>query len=215
MAQVSIAEKIGCHLNVGPFIMGLVVLAAGTSIPDALSSIVVAKQGDGGIIHASPCVTSATKVDFAANMLVADMACANAVGSNVFNIFLGIGLPMMLSQWVWGEPFIVPDGLPVFVSTLMLITITVAMVRAFVCSFSHRTALSIVLLTDDGAQYVGIWSSDWILTVPLSCGLLTMFPLYLILCILFDGNIIPLYEGLCSNEVGHALACAGLNNVNL
>ena len=54
--QVSIAEKIGCHLNVGPFIMGLVVLAAGTSIPDALSSIVVAKQGDGGMAPPHECL---------------------------------------------------------------------------------------------------------------------------------------------------------------
>ena len=27
-----------------------------------------------------------------------DMAVANAIGSNVFNIFLGIGLPMLLTQ---------------------------------------------------------------------------------------------------------------------
>ena len=38
----------GCHLGVGSFTMGLVVLATGTSIPDALSSIVVAKGGEGG-----------------------------------------------------------------------------------------------------------------------------------------------------------------------
>ena len=41
------------------------------------------------------------------------MACANAVGSNVFNIFLGIGLPMILSEITWKEPYVVPDGLPV------------------------------------------------------------------------------------------------------
>lgn len=60
------------------------------------------------------------------------MACANAVGSNVFNIMLGIGLPMMLSEFTWGEPFIVSDGTAVLVSTCMLITITVLMVRIVV-----------------------------------------------------------------------------------
>ena len=110
-AMVSLAAKMGCHLGVGAFSMGLVVLAAGTSIPDALSSIVVAKSGDG------------------------DMACANAVGSNVFNIFLGIGLPMMLSEWTWGQPFVVNDGLPVTVSTVMLILITIVMVRSFALCF--------------------------------------------------------------------------------
>ena len=50
-----------------PVVMGTTVLAAGTSIPDALSSIAVAKDG------------------------LANMAVANAVGSNVFDIWLGLG----------------------------------------------------------------------------------------------------------------------------
>ena len=58
------------------------------------------------------------------------MACANAVGSNVFNIFLGIGLPMILSEITWKEPYVVPDGLPVLVSFIMLIAITILMVRS-------------------------------------------------------------------------------------
>ena len=60
---------IGCILRIPLSVMGVTVLAAGTSIPDALSSIVVAKQGQG------------------------DMAVANAIGSNVFDIWLGLGLP--------------------------------------------------------------------------------------------------------------------------
>jgi Ca2+/Na+ antiporter len=85
-----------------------------------------------------------------------DMAVANAIGSNVFNIFLGIGampeslhtfgsngtatviriavlgLPMLISPFIWNEPFVVPDGLAVFTTTLMLIVITFIMVR-FLC----------------------------------------------------------------------------------
>jgi len=49
--------------------MGLTVLAAGTSIPDAMGSIAVAKQGEG------------------------DMAVANALGSNIFDILVGLGVP--------------------------------------------------------------------------------------------------------------------------
>ncbi|EEH54446.1 Ca2+:Cation antiporter family [Micromonas pusilla CCMP1545] len=63
---------IGCVLNIPNVVMGTTVLAAGTSIPDALSSISVAKDG------------------------LADMAVANAVGSNVFDIWLGLGLPWLL-----------------------------------------------------------------------------------------------------------------------
>ena len=53
-------------------VMGLTFLAMGTSIPDALGSIAVAKDGEG------------------------DMAVSNAVGSNVFDICLGLGLPWFI-----------------------------------------------------------------------------------------------------------------------
>jgi Ca2+/Na+ antiporter len=59
--------------------MALLFLAAGTSIPDALSSIAVAKQGEG------------------------DMAVCNALGSNVFDILLGLGVPWTLGI-VFGKP---------------------------------------------------------------------------------------------------------------
>merc|ERR1711904_711062 len=65
--------------NIEPLIMGLIFLAAGTSVPDALGSIAVAKQGEG------------------------DMAVANAFGSNVFDILLGLGVPWMLKACMGGE----------------------------------------------------------------------------------------------------------------
>ena len=71
--------RIGCILNIPAVVMGTTVLAAGTSIPDALSSISVAKDG------------------------LADMAVANAVGSNVFDIWLGLGLPW-LCYLSWQKP---------------------------------------------------------------------------------------------------------------
>lgn len=59
-------------LGVPEVVIALVVLAAGTSIPDMISSVIVAKQGRGG------------------------MAVSNAVGSNVFDIFIGLGLPWLV-----------------------------------------------------------------------------------------------------------------------
>lgn len=70
--MVESTAKIGCILDIPSIVMGNTILAAGTSIPDALSSIMVAKQGMG------------------------DMAVANAVGSNVFDIWLGLGLPWLV-----------------------------------------------------------------------------------------------------------------------
>lgn len=70
--MVDATDRIGCILNLPQFVMGMIFLAAGTSIPDALGSVAVAKQGEG------------------------DMAVANALGSNVFDIMLGLGLPWLI-----------------------------------------------------------------------------------------------------------------------
>jgi len=80
------ATAIGCMLGFNPGLMGLTLVAAGTSIPDALGSITVARAGHG------------------------DMAVSNAIGSNVFDIFLGLGLPWFLSiAVVYRKNIIVPD----------------------------------------------------------------------------------------------------------
>lgn len=59
-------------LGINATFLALTVVAAGTSVPDMIGSMVVAKQGRG------------------------DMAVSNAVGSNVFNILFGLGIPWML-----------------------------------------------------------------------------------------------------------------------
>ena len=55
-------------MKIPEVVMGMAVSSAGTSVPDALASVFVAKNGRG-------------------------MAANNVLGSNVFNIFLGLGLP--------------------------------------------------------------------------------------------------------------------------
>jgi Ca2+/Na+ antiporter len=71
--MVDAATRFGCFVNVPEVVMGLIVLAVGTSVPDTIASIAVAKKGH------------------------ADMAAANAVGSNTFDILLGLGLPWLIS----------------------------------------------------------------------------------------------------------------------
>jgi len=80
--MVGWASIIGCVLKIPPVAMGITVLAAGTSIPDALGSIAVAKQGQG------------------------DMAVSNAIGSNVFDILLGLGFPWLLAGLTRKEGFV-------------------------------------------------------------------------------------------------------------
>lgn len=70
--MVSWASRVGCIFGIPEVVMGTLVVAAGTSIPDALGSIAVAKAGEG------------------------DMAVANAIGSNIFDIWLGLGLPWLI-----------------------------------------------------------------------------------------------------------------------
>lgn len=69
---VESAVGLGEVLHINPTIIALTVLAAGTSVPDLLSSIIVAKQGRG------------------------DMAVSNAIGSNIFDILFGLGAPWLL-----------------------------------------------------------------------------------------------------------------------
>lgn len=59
-------------LGIPEVIIALTILAAGTSIPDLISSVIVAKQGRGG------------------------MAISNAIGSNIFDILICLGVPWVL-----------------------------------------------------------------------------------------------------------------------
>jgi len=77
--MVDSVNRAGTILKVPPMVMGLTVLAAGTSIPDAMGSIAVAKQGEG------------------------DMAVANALGSNIFDILVGLGVPWMIRRAMGNE----------------------------------------------------------------------------------------------------------------
>jgi len=65
-------EILGQMLNIPTLIMGLTVIAAGTSIPDAASSVAVARAGEG------------------------DMAVSSSIGSNIFDILVGLPVPWMV-----------------------------------------------------------------------------------------------------------------------
>ena len=81
--MISWAEKAGCMLGISETLMGLTVCAIGTSGPDAIASLIVAKEGNGV------------------------MAVSNAFGSNVFDILFGLGFPFLLKTLLSGEAFAV------------------------------------------------------------------------------------------------------------
>ena len=70
--MVESAVGISQILGIPEVIIALTVLAAGTSVPDMISSMIVAKQGRGG------------------------MAISNAMGSNIFDILFGLGVPWIV-----------------------------------------------------------------------------------------------------------------------
>ncbi len=69
---VESAIEISAILGIPEAIVALTVLAIGTSVPDTISSVIVAKQGRGG------------------------MAISNAIGSNIFDILVGLGVPWLI-----------------------------------------------------------------------------------------------------------------------
>merc|ERR1719232_1496112 len=78
--MVSWAEVIGNTLGIPMFIMGLTFLAAGTSVPDLLSSVIVARMGEG------------------------DMAVSSSIGSNIFDVTVGLPLPWLaFTLWPGGS----------------------------------------------------------------------------------------------------------------
>jgi len=67
---------IGFTFGIPDTVMGLTFIAAGVSVPDALSGIAVVREGHG------------------------DMAVSNAIGSNVFDILMCLGIPWFLQTAV-------------------------------------------------------------------------------------------------------------------
>ena len=135
--MLHMAEAAATILGIDPTVMGLTFCAAGTSAPDALASLYVAREGQG------------------------PMAIANAFGSNIFDILFGLGLPFLLSTIVNGAPLEVgTEG--ILQSTILLVGLLIAFllwVSFLQCSIhKHQGWLLIVLY----AVYVLMVSMKWI-----------------------------------------------------
>ena len=73
---------IGYTFSIPDTVMGITFIAFGASVPDVFSSLLVAKNGQG------------------------DMAISNAIGSNVFDILVCLGVPWTLRSFTMSESFI-------------------------------------------------------------------------------------------------------------
>ena len=87
--------------------MGLTFLAAGTSIPDLITSVIVAKKGFG------------------------DMAVSSSIGSNIFDVTIGLPLPWIIYSGVYKKAYSVSsDGLFCSISLLFIMLLLVIIMIA-------------------------------------------------------------------------------------
>ncbi|XP_036436477.1 sodium/potassium/calcium exchanger 3 [Colossoma macropomum] len=124
-------------LDIPDYIMGITFLAAGTSVPDCMASLIVARQGMG------------------------DMAVSNSIGSNIFDILLGLGFPWAL------RTLVVSHGTSVFINNKGLV-------------YSVILLLASVFLT-----VLSVHLNGWKLDRRLGLGLMLLYSIFLLCSILF------------------------------
>uniref|UniRef100_A0A8C9QZ53 Solute carrier family 24 member 4 n=1 Tax=Scleropages formosus TaxID=113540 RepID=A0A8C9QZ53_SCLFO len=132
---------IGYTLGIPDVIMGITFLAAGTSVPDCIASLIVARQGLG------------------------DMAVSNTIGSNVFDILVGLGVPWAL------QTMVVSYGSEVQIN-------------------SRGLVYAVVLLLGSVALTVsGIHINKWRLDVKLGIYVLVLYAVLLCFSIMIEYNV--------------------------
>ena len=124
--MVWMATVIGVTVGIPEPVMGLTVLAAGTSVPDLLESLAVARKGQG------------------------DMAVSSSIGSNVFDLLMGLPFPWFVST-VLVPPrrsvCINSKGMTINVLLLFLMVgATIALIILEGWKLTRRTAVVFVLL---------------------------------------------------------------------
>ncbi|KAM4749903.1 sodium/potassium/calcium exchanger 3-like [Anableps anableps] len=139
--MVWMVTVIGFTLGIPDVIMGITFLAAGTSVPDCMASVIVARQGLG------------------------DMAISNSIGSNVFDILVGLGLPWAL------QTLCIDYGSNVHLNSRGLI-------------FSVGILLASVFFTVLGV-HLNKWTLDW--RLGLAC--LIMYAIFLCFSVLIEFNV--------------------------
>lgn len=121
---VELITNLAIIMNINATFLALTVLAAGTSVPDLIGSIVVAKQGRG------------------------DMAVSNAVGSNIFDILFGLGLPWFLFLLINGGNIAVNNE-NLSASIILLFATVIAIIFLLIVRnwrIGHKSGLILIVL---------------------------------------------------------------------
>ncbi len=94
------AEKIGLHYKIPPFIIGVTIIALGTSLPELVTSVISVFKGHSEIV------------------------LGNVVGSNVANILLVLGVSAIVGKHLYVTKEIKNIDLPLVVSSTILLFLT-------------------------------------------------------------------------------------------
>jgi len=96
------ATRIGETYNIDSALMGLTFLAAGTSVPDLITSVLVAKEGHG------------------------DMAISSSIGSNIFDVTIGLPIPWLVYSAISGGAgkAVSSNGLGCSIGLLLVMLVT-------------------------------------------------------------------------------------------
>ncbi|XP_056907136.1 sodium/potassium/calcium exchanger 1 isoform X2 [Takifugu flavidus] len=135
------AHQVGETIGISEEIMGLTILAAGTSIPDLITSVIVARKGMG------------------------DMAVSSSVGSNIFDITMGLPIPWLMYSAIHGLA-------PVTVSSNGL--------------FCAIVLLFIMLLF----VIISIASCNWKMNKALGSTMFLLYFIFLVLSVMLEDRII-------------------------
>ncbi len=98
-ALVESAIQISEIMDIPEAFIALTVLAIGTSVPDLLSSMIVARQKRGG------------------------MAVTNAIASNIFDVLIGMGIPFILMIIMYGKKISIKTDELISSTGLLLLSI--------------------------------------------------------------------------------------------
>ncbi|XP_061784139.2 sodium/potassium/calcium exchanger 3 isoform X1 [Nerophis lumbriciformis] len=124
--MVWMVSIISYTLGIPEVIMGITFLAAGTSVPDCMASLIVARQGLG------------------------DMAVSNSIGSNIFDVLLGLGFPWALRTLLVSYGSVVPINSRGLVYSVILllasVTLTVLCVHLNRWKLDRRLGVWLMLL---------------------------------------------------------------------
>ncbi|XP_049328409.1 sodium/potassium/calcium exchanger 2 isoform X3 [Astyanax mexicanus] len=116
------AHQVGETIGITEEIMGLTMLAAGTSIPDLITSVIVARKGLG------------------------DMAVSSSVGSNIFDITVGLPFPWLLYSLINGlKPIVVSSNGLFCAIVLLFLMLLFVIISIAACKWKMSKLLGFIM----------------------------------------------------------------------